>query len=100
MLEEFLNEGKHSGSLGSLEKPLSWHIREVTVDKLNSQVLGQVEVYTDENLYLLTFDYRMQDGEWRLLYVGKDERLGFSDLQNPYRYRIRRFLYSSSFCFR
>lgn len=95
LLNQVLEEQKRYplGKYGFIER---WKIRDVSCDEINGQVLAELEVETSEFLLILKADMRKKGKNWFIYGLKKEDSLSKVDLEEPYRFWFRRFVFSTS----
>lgn len=95
LLNRVLKEQKKQrwGRYGFIER---WKVRDVSYDELNGQILVDLEVETSENFLFLRVDIRKKGKNWLIYGLRKEDSLSKVDLEKPYRYWFRRFVFSTS----
>lgn len=96
LLEEGLKERKFSGELGRFGWLRSFFIQEVQHDSEVNQSLLTTCLETTDYYLLLKYDFRRSDFEWKEYGVVKLESLDKTDVEQPYRFWLRRFFFYAS----
>jgi hypothetical protein len=95
LLSQVLEEQKKQplGKYGFIER---WKIKDVSYDEINGQVIAELELETSEYFLFLKADMRKKGKGWFIYGLRKEDSLSRVDLEEPYRYWFRRFVFSTS----
>jgi hypothetical protein len=96
VLQAILNEQKMAGPFGKWGWLEEWIVKEVDYDEINGQELVLLMVKTDRYWLLLRADLRRVEERWRLVGLKREATLNLIDVEEPYRYWLRRFVFSAS----
>lgn len=96
VLQAILSEQKVAGPFGKWGWLERWSVKEVNYDEINGQELVLLMVKTDGYWLLLRADLRRVEGHWRLVGLKREATLNLIDVEEPYRYWLRRFVFSTS----
>lgn len=96
LLVEGLKEKKLSGPIGRFGWLEDWFIQEVEYSEPNKQALITACFETTDYYLLLKYDFRSSNFEWAEFGAVKLDSIDKVDIEQPYRFWLRRFFFAAS----
>lgn len=93
---EGLREKKLSGPFGRFGWLRDWSIYNVEYSKLTRQTLITTSFETTDYYILLKYDFRSSNFEWSEFGAVKLDSIDKVDIEQPYRFWLRRFFFAAS----
>ncbi len=96
LFKEGLKEKKLSGPFSRFGWLRDWFIHDVEYSQLTKQTLITTSLETTDYYILLKYDFRISNFEWSEFGVVKLDSIDKVDIEQPYRFWLRRFFFAAS----
>lgn len=96
IFNEGLKEKKLAGPLGRFGWLKNWFVQEIEDNRPAGQTLITACFETTDYYLLLKYDFRSSNFEWAEVGVVKLDSIDKVDIEQPYRFWLRRFFFSAS----
>ncbi len=96
LFKEGLKEKRLAGPIGRFGWLKRWFVQGIEHDKVNRQTLITTCFETTDYYLLIKYDFRSTNFEWKEYGAAKLDSLDKVDVEQPYRFWLRRFFFSAT----